>query len=176
MRNLFELQARIAGLRTIGVTGKIAAIIEKEFNRYIQWAMKDAGLDRYEYMSNLAVRRFDNPNLGKRRLTRMLNDYLREWAASYRDYYAARPTIKPVPRLLYVLVIVQHAVLLFTLDSARPKARPRAFANFDMSQEEWWLDSSLNVAIPVHMARERLMRMIGTLPEAKKSADVDVDL
>ncbi len=130
--------------------------------------MQDAGLEGREFMANIALKRFDKADMRRRDLARTVRDYFRDWAARYRAYYQARPGVRHPPRLLYGLVIIQHAVMLLTIDSARPRAKPRCFADFNMSQEHQWLDSSLNVAIPIHLARARLLRIAPDLPKAQR--------
>lgn len=206
---MFDLQVRVSGLRQAGNTRRIDVIIEKELQRYIAWAAEDAGLDRcvpFAAMPNITAKRFPKdgdrdrrrsgkPATGsphwqqgsvrKRTLARRIQDYFREWATQYREYYAGLPpfaerdargdTIKEEddddgarrshnlrrlrpPRMLYGFVIVQHIVMLLAVDAARPRPRPRCFADFNMSLGGHWLDASLSVAIPVHMARAAQMR------------------
>ena len=161
-------------LRQVGIQHKIARTIEKELKRYIKWAMQDAGLDHYEFMPNISIKRFDSAKINKRNTARMIERYFHDWAVDYRAYYAEMPGVTP-PRLLYGLVIIQHAVMLLTIDSARPKAKARCFADFNIAQEDQWLDSSLNIAIPIHLARKRLVQMAEDLQKAPSRGDIGRD-
>jgi len=177
VRDIFELQARISAMRQVGIIHKIARTIEQELNRYIRWAMKDASLDKLEFMSNIAIKRFDSAATGMRTMNQQVQDFFQGWAAEYRDYYAARPQIQKPPRVLYGLVIIQHGVALLTMDSAKPGRRAKIFGEFNMAQENQWLESSILVAIPICMARDRLVRMAeaGTLQEKQNNEREDED-
>lgn len=165
MRSIFDLQARVSGLRQVGATRKIAPTIEKELRRYLQWAKQDAGLDRYDYKSNIAIKRFSATRLAGGDLADRVEVFFSQWASAYRESYAAGlPEGVEPPRILYGFVVVQHLVTLLTIDAARPGAKPRYFAEWNMSKEGRWLDSSLNIAIPVHMAREAMLRIADRLP------------
>ncbi len=191
LRSLFDLQARVSGLRQVGITDHIGRTIEKELKRYVSWAMRDAGLHTFAFMSNIRIKRFARRDMARAKFARRVERYFRDWAAEYRAYYAQRlPPTPPLaaptataatataaaPRLLYGFVVVQHVVMLLTIDSARPAARTRCFANFNMSQDKQWMDSSLNVAISIHMARERLLKMRPSMPAADPSKDIEEDL
>lgn len=136
----------------------------------------------------------------KRSLARQVQDYFGDWVARYRAYYASLPEynvedndeegdkgsrgrrhsrLRP-PRLLYGFVIVQHAVMLLVVDAAGNRSsrhpRPRCLADFNLSLGDRWLDASLNVAIPVHVARAAQLRCRAglVLPETNVD-DVDED-
>ncbi|EPE06911.1 hypothetical protein F503_03338 [Ophiostoma piceae UAMH 11346] len=206
LRALFDLQARVSGLRQTGHnTARIGAIIERELRRYITWAAADAGLDQcgpLAAMPNIAAKRFlvgadekrgRSQGRGKKPLARRVQEFFGDWVARYRSYYATLPEYKVEgsngketqrlrpPRLLYGFVIVQHAVMLLVVDAASPESggyekittrtalgpirrkrrrqpHPRCLADFNLSQGDRWLDASLNVAIPVHVARAAQMR------------------
>ncbi|CAK7228206.1 hypothetical protein SEUCBS140593_006837 [Sporothrix eucalyptigena] len=188
LRALFDLQSRVSGLRQTGHnTARIGAIIERELRRYIAWAATDAGLDRcgpLAAMPNIAAKQFlvggkapKSPNrkgkkTKKRSLARQVQDFFGDWVARYRMYYAALPEypleegdgkqrFRP-PRLLYGFVIVQHAVMLLVVDAGGNRSsrhpRPRCLADFNLSLGDRWLDASLSVAIPVHVARAAQLR------------------
>ncbi|KJR81482.1 uncharacterized protein SPSK_01079 [Sporothrix schenckii 1099-18] len=121
----------------------------------------------------------------KRSIARQVQDFFGDWVARYRAYYAGLPAfdvdeaggethgagaaggaggtrrLRP-PRLLYGFVIVQHAVMLLVVDAAGNRSsrhpRPRCLADFNLSFGDRWLDASLSVAIPVHVARAAQMR------------------
>ncbi|CAK7266486.1 hypothetical protein SEPCBS119000_002048 [Sporothrix epigloea] len=110
----------------------------------------------------------------KRSLARQVQDFFGDWVAQYRAYYAGLPEfavegsesgkkrkLRP-PRLLYGFVVVQHAVMLLVVDAASNRSsqhlRPRCLADFNLSLGDRWLDASLSVAIPVHVARDALLR------------------
>ena len=206
LRTLFDLQARVSGLRQTGHnTARIGAIIERELRRYIGWAAADAGLDEcgpLAAMPNIAAKRFlvgadekrgRGQGRGRKPLARRVQEFFGDWVARYRSYYATLPEyevegsngketqrLRP-PRLLYGFVIVQHAVMLLVVDAASPESggyektttrtalgpirrkrrrqpHPRCLADFNLSQGDRWLDASLNVAIPVHVARAAQLR------------------
>ncbi|KAL1900102.1 hypothetical protein Sste5346_002410 [Sporothrix stenoceras] len=188
LRALFDLQSRVSGLRQTGHnTVRIGAIIERELRRYIAWAASDAGLDRcapLAAMPNIAAKQFlvgrpqqqRSPNkkgkkTKKRSIARQVQDFFGDWVARYRTYYAGLPEydtedgkkerLRP-PRLLYGFVVVQHAVMLLVVDSAGNRSsrhpRPRCLADFNLSLGDRWLDASLTVAIPVHVARAAQLR------------------
>ncbi|EFX03074.1 hypothetical protein CMQ_3003 [Grosmannia clavigera kw1407] len=137
-------------------------------------------------------------------LARRIQDYFRAWATQYREYYASLPPfaeadagddavkeedddvgtsrclhlrrLRP-PRMLYGFVIVQHVVMLLAVDAARPRARPRCFADFNMSLGGHWLDASLSVAIPVHLARAAQLRAArGLALPVRLDLDEDEDM
>lgn len=107
----------------------------------------------------------------KRSIARQVQDFFGDWVARYRTYYAGLPEfdtedgkkerLRP-PRLLYGFVIVQHAVMLLVVDAAGNRSsrhpRPRCLADFNLSLGDRWLDASLSVAIPVHVARAAQLR------------------
>ncbi|CAK7233039.1 hypothetical protein SCUCBS95973_008459 [Sporothrix curviconia] len=109
----------------------------------------------------------------KRSLARQVQDFFGDWVARYRTYYATltdyavdghpglKRRLRP-PRLLYGFVIVQHAVMLLVVDAAGNRSsrhpRPRCLADFNLSLGDRWLDASLSVAIPVHVARAAQLR------------------
>lgn len=124
----------------------------------------------------------------KRSIARQVQDYFGDWVTRYRAYYAGLPEYDVVegdasgghgghdghgghgggqrrlrpPRLLYGFVIVQHAVMLLVVDAAGNRSsrhpRPRCLADFNLSLGDRWLDASLSVAIPVHVARAAQLR------------------
>ncbi|CAK7565642.1 MAG: hypothetical protein SEPTF4163_003565 [Sporothrix epigloea] len=115
-----------------------------------------------------------NGKAKKRSLARQVQDFFGNWVAQYRTYYAGLPEyaveggdnkqkrrLRP-PRLLYGFVVVQHAVMLLVVDAASNRSsrhlRPRCLADFNLSLGDRWLDASLSVAIPVHVARAALLR------------------
>ncbi|OAA62414.1 hypothetical protein SPI_03954 [Niveomyces insectorum RCEF 264] len=199
LRALFDLQNRVTCLRQTGSTAGIGAVIERELRRYIAWAAADGGLARcapVAAMPNIRAKQFPRDT---HHLARRVQTYFRAWAARYRAHYAqlpayvtvyedattatrgqqnaapARRRLRP-PRLLYGFVIVQHMVMLLVLDAAHPRARPRCFADFNMSLGDRWLDASLNVAIPVHLARAAQLRSIrGLVLPAIEKDETDVD-
>lgn len=232
LRNLFDLQVRVSGLRQSGNTRRIDGIIERELRRYIAWAAQDVGLDRckpFVEMPNMAAKRFSQPGdsdvalktpRSRRRektLASRIEKFFADWAERYRQYYAdlppfpvkkgdvqdgikveededeageqadredhedhadGQPTMRRLrpPRILYGFIIVQHVVMLLAVDAARPRARPRCFADFNMSLGGHWLDASLNVAIPVHMARAAQLRCVrGLALPVLPDADDDED-
>ncbi len=85
------------------------------------------------------------------------------------------------PRLLYGFVIVQHLVMLMVVDAAANRSsrhpRPRCLADFNLSLGDRWLDASLNVAIPVHVARAAQLRCReGMILPGTRVDNVDEDL
>ncbi|CAK7224114.1 hypothetical protein SBRCBS47491_005438 [Sporothrix bragantina] len=188
LRALFDLQSRVSGLRQTGHnTARIGAIIERELRRYIAWAATDAGLDRcapFAAMPNIAAKQFvvrsnektdrKGKKTKKRSVAHQVQDFFGDWVTRYRTYYASLPgyaveggdgsqkqRLRP-PRLLYGFVIVQHAVMLLVVDAAGNRSsrhpRPRCLADFNLSLGDRWLDASLSVAIPVHVARAAQLR------------------
>jgi hypothetical protein len=175
LRQVFDLQARVGGLRQVGLTEKIAPTMEKELQRYLNWAMEDAGLHHCNFVPNIMVRALD-ADMGRKQLMRTIQAHFDDWTKEHQEFYAKQPQIKSPPRVLYGLIIIQHAVLLFTSDSARPKVKPRCFADFNMATERQWLDSGLNVAIPILVARERLLPIVDQLPAKEGGNSNDGDL
>ena len=138
--------------------------------------MRDAGLHRYDMVRNIAIKSVSIRSLDKDALTKTIKKAFQNHLDAYRDFWDDRPELKR-PRIIYGFVIVQQAVMLFTFDSSRDKVRPRLISDFNLSQEDQWLDSSLSVAIPVYLARERLLQVASKMePKDEDSEDGDEDL
>lgn len=58
LASLFELPSRVDGYQQSEQSYQIPGFICKQIDRYIMWAVKDAGLDSYEFFSNISVREF----------------------------------------------------------------------------------------------------------------------
>jgi hypothetical protein len=84
--------------------------------------------------------------------------HIREYGESFRNYIQKRTGNSP-PRLDFVLlVIVQHRVMTCTLDVSKPDTQPVVVTTFNMADTRQWLWNTLRVAIPIHMARDELLK------------------
>jgi hypothetical protein len=76
------------------------------------------------------------------------------------------------PPLLFAFVIVQHMVMVVSLDPSRPDAEIVVFSELDMSLADQWLWNALAIALPVNMARDALWERRERMPVLER---VDVD-
>lgn len=157
-------------LRQVGLVEKIAPTIKRELTRFVNSVLDDAGLRRYDMVRNIAIKSVRSEGLDKDVLTKTIKKAFQSHLDKYTKFYGEHPELTP-PRLIYGFVIIQHAVLLFTFDGARPKARPRLIADFNLSQGDQWLDASLGVAIPIYLARERLLPIAAKMEPMEEDTD-----
>lgn len=174
---IFSLPARVGDLRREGDEARypklIATLIEKEILRYLSWAEKDAGLDRLFYASNIGIYRLREDST-EAEITEQLNSLMSEWADGYREWYVEMG-IKGAPRTLFALVVLQHIVFVITRDASDPGGRNRFLAQLDMSRSDGrWLDHALNLALPINLARDGMVRVMDNFAE-KPGADEDPD-
>lgn len=92
--------------------------------------------------------------------------HLPEYMWTYRE---------PLP-VLVGFVILQHMVMVVSLDPSRPDNEVVVFAELDMSLADQWLWNALAIALPVHMARDALWERRERLPVAERMELVDPDL
>ena len=80
------------------------------------------------------------------------------------------------PPVLFAFVVVQHMLMVVSLDSSRPDAEIIVFSELDMSLADQWLWNALAVALPVHMARDALWERREGLLVAERVEVDDPDL
>lgn len=85
-------------------------------------------------------------------------------------------TYREQPPLLFAFVIVQHMVMVVSLDPSRPDNEIIVFSELDMSLADQWLWNALAIALPVHMARDALWDRREQLPVAERIEVDDPDL
>lgn len=165
---------------------KISRVLSKALHRYISWAMYDAGVDHRSYIPVFEVHEFDPHRWGPRvmkaepnfddendsdseidteTITAEFTRRIQDLAARHRKQLVtsesrhlpeAQWTYELTPPVLFAFVVVQHMVMLISLDSSRPDNEAIFFAHIDMSQADQWLWNALALALPVHMARDVL--------------------
>ena len=173
---LFDLQFRVMCLRQIGNNHRIARVINQELNRYVKWVFRDADLDKYNIAPNIVIKAVSVAGLDKDALTKMINKAFQVHLDKYAAFYSAAHPELAAPRVIYGFFAVQHAVMLFTMDAARPKVRPRLITDFNLAQKDQWLDASLCVAIPVYLARARLLQLTSKMEPMEEEEEDDPDL
>lgn len=85
-------------------------------------------------------------------------------------------TYREEPPLLFAFVIVQHMVMVVSLDPSRPDNEIIVFSELDMSLADQWLWNALAIALPVHMARDTLWERRERLPVVERVEVEDPDL
>lgn len=110
---------------------------------------------------------------------------LRRLAARHRDSLATAESrrlpesmraFREEPPLLFAFVVVQHMVMVVSLDPSRPDNEVVVFSELDMSLADQWLWNALAIALPVHMARDTLWERRGRLPVVERVEVEDPDL
>jgi hypothetical protein len=89
-------------------------------------------------------------------------EHLPEYMWRYRDQ----------PPLLYGFMIIQHIVMIITLDSSHPDNKFLVCADaLDLSQADQWLWNALALALPVNMARNELWKRRESMPFKRREVD-----
>jgi hypothetical protein len=110
---------------------------------------------------------------------------LRRLAARHRAELAtpeSRPlpeymwTYTEAPPLLFAFVVLQHMVMVVSMDPSRPDNEIIVFSELDMSLADQWLWNALAIALPVHMARDALWERRERLPVVERMEVDDPDL
>lgn len=134
----------------------------KVINRYWKWALKDAGLDKYEFPPLLLVLEYeyharkDFAHEVSANVKKKVEAVAQRWCEVLMDedtgdYVAEPPTI-------FVFTVVQHTLVLSTYDAAWPEQGVVQIEHVNFNARGLWLWNSLTVAIAVHMARDTLVR------------------
>ncbi|OIW31813.1 hypothetical protein CONLIGDRAFT_678264 [Coniochaeta ligniaria NRRL 30616] len=85
-------------------------------------------------------------------------------------------TYKEQPPLLFAFVVLQHMVMVVSMDPSLPDNEIIVFSELDMSLADQWLWNALAIALPVHMARDALWERRNRLPVVERMEVEDPDL
>lgn len=166
LRNLFELHIRICAYRQDGLHGKIGDLIDKEIRRYNASVEKDAKLlGSYAYSSPIMIIKFstlqyvevDKDEL-QARVHQQAMQSCRKRVEEYRKWWDQQG-IEHYPRVMYAFVIIQQTVQIWAIDTEIPVElleNPHPLRSIDMSKRNDWLNCTLSIAIPIHLAKESL--------------------
>lgn len=89
-------------------------------------------------------------------------EHLPEYMWKYREQ----------PPLLYGFMIIQHIVMIITLDSSHPDNKVLVCADaLDLSLADQWLWNALALALPVNMARNELWKRRESMPLKRREVD-----
>lgn len=185
LRNLFELQIRICAYRKDDLRDKIADLIGKEILRYNASVERDAKLLGYcGYSSPILIIKFPTlqfANVGDDQLRDRVHAeamrFCRQGVEKYRNRWAQRG-IEHFPRVVFAFVIIQHTVQIWALDTEIPAhelSNPYHLRTIDMSRRNDWLNCTLAIAIPIHLAKDALSAHRWNFP-AVDAEESDVDL
>lgn len=185
LRNLFELQIRICAHRKDDLRDKIADLIGKEILRYNASIERDAKLLGYcAYSSPILIIKFPTlqfANVGDDQLRDTVHaqamQFCRQGVEKYRSRWAQRG-IEHFPRIMFAFVIIQHTVQIWALDTDIPAHElnnPYPLRTIDMSRRNDWLNCTLAIAIPIHLAKDALSTHREHFP-AIDVEESDVDL
>lgn len=185
LRNLFELQIRICAYRKDGLRDKIADLIGKEILRYNASVEKDAKLlGSCAYSSPILIIKFPTlqfAEVGEDQLQDRVHDeamrFCRQGVEKYRNRWEHRG-VEHFPRVMFAFVIIQHTVQIWALDTEIPTeelTNPYPLRSIDMSRRNDWLNCTLSIAIPIHLAKDALSAHRWNYP-AVEVEESDVDL
>lgn len=138
-------------------------MIEKAIRNYGLSIEKDAKLrGYYDYVSPVHIikvcklRRSFRGELGN--LDAWLNQQaVQSCQARVEQYHAdwANLVVDSYPRFLYTFVIIQQAVIIWAIDTdIEGPPEPYVLANLDISERTAWLETSLAIAITLHLAKD----------------------
>lgn len=133
----------------------------------------------YDYSSPIFIIKFSNLNevsvkegetLGgwvHQRATKAcqarVEKYRADWADCEVDNY---------PRFIYTFVIIQQTVVIWAIDTDLGEPQiPYVLASLDMSKRTAWLETSLAIAITIHLAKESLCAYRSGFPHLEEDDD-----
>lgn len=87
----------------------------------------------------------------------------------------ARPKPKPKPPVLYAFAVIEHIVLLVSLDSASEESPLVVLDTVTFDQMDQWLWNALSIALPVNMARDEMHRRRDFWPRRPKLPEDTTD-
>lgn len=140
-------------------------MIEKEIRAYNLSVEKDFKLHGYyDFISPLFFIKFGDLQTDRTEEGETLGAWMHQQAVlacqtrveQHHSEWAARE-VKSYPRFIYTFVIIQQTVLIWMIDTDQDEAQePYALVTLDMSNRTAWLETSLAIAITVHLARESI--------------------
>lgn len=180
LRNLFELHIRICAYRQDGLHDKIADLIEKEIRAYNFSVEKDVKLrGHYDYVSPIFIIKFSNLKRAPVGERETLGQWVHQQAmqacqARVEQYHAdwAEREVASYPRFIYTFVIIQQTVLIWAIDTDLDEVQePYVLASLDMSKRTAWLETSLAIAIAIHLAKDSICAHRSGLPLMEEQDD-----
>ncbi|KAL1879775.1 hypothetical protein Daus18300_001612 [Diaporthe australafricana] len=184
LRNLFELHIRICAYRQDGLHGKIGDLIDKEIRRYDASVEKDAKLlGSYAYSSPIMIIKFSTLQYAEvdkdelqARVHQQAMQSCRKRVEEYRNWWDQQG-IEHYPRVMYAFVIIQQTVQIWAIDTEIPVElleNPHPLRSIDMSKRNDWLNCTLSIAIPIHLAKESLAAHRWNFPKVEvEESDTD---
>lgn len=155
-------------------------MIESEIRAYNLSVEKDVKLrGYYDYVSTMFIIKFSNLKrvpVGERET---LGQWVHQQAmqacqARVEQYHAdwAERQVDSYPRFIYTFVVIQQTVLIWAIDTDLDEVQePYVLASLDMSKRTAWLETSLAIAIAIHLAKESICAHRSVLPLMEKQSD-----
>ncbi|ROW14607.1 hypothetical protein VPNG_03140 [Cytospora leucostoma] len=180
LRDLFELHIRVCAYRQDGLHDQIAHLVEKAIRNYGLSIEKDVKLrGYYDYVSPvhiIKVCKHRSMFRGERnKLEAWLNQQaLQSCQARMEQYHSdwADRGVDSYPRFLYTFVIIQQTVLVWAIDTdVEGLPEPYVLASLDMSERTAWLETSLAIAITLHLAKDSIYAHSHGYPIVKEDRD-----
>lgn len=219
LESLFILSQTVTDYEEIGETEKIAPAIVKVLRGYVDWAMRDSGIDKKQTLLNtfvvsyvesygadddsdsagsdsalsemseqededgnrVVVKRARDPAItAKRRqdrfqleVSRDLQRRLYELGKRWREllWNEESQAYDHTPPTVFAFAIVQHVVLLASIDSASATSPVVVLETVSLNDRRQWLWNALTLALAVNLARDRLMEMWDTGKVVKLEAE-----
>ncbi|KAK7749014.1 hypothetical protein SLS53_001040 [Cytospora paraplurivora] len=180
LRDLFELHIRVCAYRQDGLHDQIANLIEKAIRNYGLSIEKDVKLrDYYDYVSPVHIIKICKLRSIYRGERDKIDAWLSQQAsqscqARVEQYHAdwADRGVDSYPRFLYTFVIIQQTVLIWAIDTdVEGPPEPYVLASLDMSERTAWLETSLAIAITLHLAKDSIYAHIHGYPLIEEEED-----
>lgn len=155
----------------------IADLIEKEIRTYNTSVEKDVKLRGYhDFVSPIFILKFCNLNNAPLRKWETLGQWVLRQAMQacqerVRQYHAkwAAHGVNDYPRFVYTFVVIQQTVLIWVIDTDLDEVEePYVLANINMSERTAWLETSLAIAITIHLAKESICAHRAGFPLTKR--------
>jgi hypothetical protein len=189
LESLFYLSQTVTDYEEMGNEEKISSIIVKGIKKYIDWSLRDAGMDGTKTESTIMVLQFSPDFRGDGehdsmesgftssggdtsrdviRFTRAVDKELEKrfhelgqrWRALLWDNSSKR--FRAEPPTLYALSVVQHVVMLTSHDSSNSMNPVVVLDQINLNERGLWLWNALSIALPVNMARDGLCKLWDT--------------
>ncbi|KAI1461266.1 hypothetical protein F4805DRAFT_276276 [Annulohypoxylon moriforme] len=186
LRRLMDMHGRIRDIRRARADAtqdeaerRIVRHIKRRVQDALRWAQLDADVVKYSKSLPPNVRLIEMYEADKDNMHIPIQESMAEVAASWREILDRVPEDqRPVPPVIFGLVIFKHILFIVTLDSQDPEASchiPIQVNLSEMNQNQW---NALAIMVTICWARDLLADVANKIPdlllEAPK-ADSDPD-
>lgn len=181
LESLFYLSQNVKDYEQIGEDDKIAPLIVKTIKGYYAWALRDAGLRKFKVKRTMMVRYYrsdfreqqadfedsmdidgltdeqrqeDFIDAVSRDLERRLCTLAESWRKLLWDKRTRSYSMRPPT--LYAFAVVQHIVMLVSLDSVDENKPVIILNQIRLNDRGQWLWNALSLAIPIHVIRDAI--------------------